>query len=229
MKAFILCGGFGTRLRNMIGATQKAVADVAGRPFLQIVVDQIKRSGIHDLVFCTHYQSDQVEAVVRALAENSELHTTIVHEDAPLGTGGAILNALHVLAYEGRFIALNADTYLDADAYRLAAAAEPPFLLITEVDDSSRYGSIQIDDAMHVVSMREKGRVGPGLISTGVYGLNAAVLRGFPLQATSMENDVIPQLIAQGRLQAGLYRGIFLDIGTPESLMKIREEGVREK
>jgi NDP-sugar pyrophosphorylase family protein len=66
MKAMILCGGFGSRLRGVIGETQKAVAEVDGRPFLYIVVERLRTAGFDELIFCTHYQSDQVE---RALDE----------------------------------------------------------------------------------------------------------------------------------------------------------------
>ena len=120
MKALILCGGLGTRLRSEIGASQKAVADVDGRPFLYYVVEQLAQAGIKDLVFCTHYQSGQVEQFTASLPEDSARRIANVCEPTPMGTGGALLYALAELRYDGPFIALNADTYLDASAYRAA-------------------------------------------------------------------------------------------------------------
>jgi D-glycero-alpha-D-manno-heptose 1-phosphate guanylyltransferase len=228
MKALILCGGMGTRLRGVIGATQKAVALVDGKPFLALVVEQLELAGVDDLVFCTHYQSEQVEAVVDELADDTQLTVAIVREPQPMGTGGAILNALHELEYGGPLIALNADTYVDAHAYRMAVKASAPFVVVTEVPDCSRYGAIVCDASKRVTRITEKGVSGPGWISAGVYRLDAADLQRLPVQACSMENDIIPGYIQQGALAAGHYQGPFIDIGTPDSLRQIREHGVQE-
>ena len=229
MKAFILCGGFGTRLRSAIGEMQKAVARINGRPFLDLVVEQLGQAGIRDLVFCTNYRADQVDQVIAALDGEPAYHAVSVREATPLGTGGAILNALHVQSYRGRFIVLNADTYLDANAYHVAAAAQAPVLLVTAVDDVSRYGAVELDDTRRVVSIHEKGKMGPGLISTGVYGFDSDMLVGFQVRNTSMEREILPRLIERGMLKAERYDGPFLDIGTPESLLKMREHGVEKE
>jgi D-glycero-alpha-D-manno-heptose 1-phosphate guanylyltransferase len=228
MKALILCGGMGTRLRSEIGASQKAVADVDGRPFLYYVIEQLARAGLRDLVFCTHYQSGQVEQFVASLPADPDRQVAIVREPTAMGTGGALLHALAELHYDGPFIALNADTYLDAAAYRAAAETAAPAIIVTAIDDCERYGSIQLDDAQRVVAIVEKGKLGPGLISAGVYGLHADQLRRFPVAPLSMEKDIIPSLIADQRLVAHVYEGPFLDIGTPDSLKFIREHGVQK-
>jgi len=228
MKALILCGGLGTRLRSVIGATQKAVADIDGQPFINLVAEELAAAGINDLVFCTYYQSDQIEKAVAALSPNHLRRTCLVLESTPLGTGGAIVHAISQLAYIGPFIALNADTYLDASAYRAAAAAPSPVLLVTPMPDCTRYGAVVVDKNNRVLKVTEKGIAGPGLISAGVYGLHTSLLREFPVGPLSMEQDIVPTLIAQEKLTATLYSGPFLDIGTPESLSYIREHGVQK-
>ena len=228
MKALILCGGLGTRLRSVIGASQKAVADIDGRPFLSFVIEQLAKAGLHDLVFCTHYQSEQVEEVVTNLPSDPARKVAIVREPSPMGTGGAILYALSELRYEGPFIALNADTYLDATAYRAAAEAAPPSIVVTPIDDCERYGAVQFNEDRQVQAITEKGKTGPGLISAGVYGLHTRNLFDFPVETLSMEQVIIPALIAQKLLTAQVYEGPFLDIGTPDSLKLIREHGVRK-
>ncbi len=228
MKALILCGGLGTRLRSEIGASQKAVADVDGRPFLYYVVEQLAQAGLKDLVFCTHYQSEQVEQFVASLPDDAARQVAIVREPTAMGTGGALLHAVSTLRYEGAFIALNADTYLDASAYRAAASASPPSIVVTPIDDCERYGAVQVDDAQRVIAVEEKGKIGPGLISAGVYGLHTRYLSAFPVAPLSMEKDIIPALISEQSLVATRYDGPFLDIGTPDSLKFIREHGVQK-
>ncbi len=228
MKALILCGGLGTRLRSEIGASQKAVADVDGHPFLYYVVEQLAQAGIRDLVFCAHYQSGQVEEFAASLPPHPERRVAIVCEPTAMGTGGAMTHALAELDYDGPFIALNADTYLDASAYRAAADAQAPALVVTPIDDCTRYGAVQVDDAQRVVEIAEKGKTGPGLISAGVYGLHTRQLSRFPVEPLSMEKDILPVLIAEHSLVAAVYKGPFLDIGTPDSLKFIREHGVQK-
>ncbi|ALK30629.1 sugar phosphate nucleotidyltransferase [Burkholderia plantarii] len=228
MKALILCGGLGTRLRSEIGVLQKAVADVNGHPFLYYVIEQLAQAGLKDLVFCTCYQAEQVEQFVASLPADPARRVAIVREPVAMGTGGGLIHAISTLRYEGAFIALNADTYLDAKAYRSAACAQPPSIVVTPVDDCGRYGAVQIDDTQRVIAVEEKGKIGPGLISAGVYGLHTRYLRAFPDAPLSMEEHIIPALISGQSLVATRYNGPFLDIGTPDSLKFIREHGVQK-
>lgn len=228
MKALILCGGAGTRLRPVIGETQKAVAQIEGRPFLQYVVEQLERAGLHELVFCTHYQSEQVQEALRALPSDPRRSLRVVREPEPFGTGGAILYALHELNYRGALVALNADTYLDAAAYRMARETDAPALVVTSVADCSRFGAIVSNAEGRVERLVEKGVGGPGWISAGVYRLDGADLAGRAVRPCSMENDIIPEYIGHGHLRAIPYTGPFLDIGTPDSLRQLRELGVQE-
>jgi len=226
LKGFVLCGGFGTRLREVIGPTQKAVAEVDGKPFLHFVLDQLHKAGCDDLVLCTHYQSEQVEDALATFKGNSSVQAMIIREPQPLGTGGAILNAIAVSGYRGDFIALNADTYVSANAYQLALQAVAPALVVTEVDDCARYGAVRLDTGNHILEMTEKGIAGPGNISLGIYRFHTDDMVGFPNQTCSMEKDILPRLIQARKLKACRYTGPFIDIGTPESLSKIKTIGL---
>lgn len=226
MKGFVLCGGFGTRLRDVIGATQKAVAEIDGKPFLHFVLDQLYQAGCTDLVLCTHYQSEQVEAAVVTFREQHSCTVTVIREQLPLGTGGAILNAIEVTGYTGDFIALNADTYVLAQAYQLALKAPAPALIVTEIDDCARYGAVKLGEDRQILAMTEKGIAGPGNISLGIYRFHTSDLDGIPNQACSLESDILPKLIHANRLKAYQYSGPFIDIGTPESLEQIKKIGL---
>jgi NDP-sugar pyrophosphorylase family protein len=223
MKAIILCGGFGTRLRNVIGETQKAVAEVDGKPFLHIVIENLVSEGLREMIFCTHYQSEQVESALAALDKAVARGAVVLREREPMGTGGAILNAIDVLELSGDFIALNADTYVTAEAYQLARESKAPSLIVREVEDCFRYGAVRFDESNKVLEMSEKGVVGPGHISMGIYHFHTHDLNRFPVKPCSMEKDILPQLIESGQIKAIRYFGDFIDIGTPESLSSIRE------
>ena len=223
MKAIILCGGFGSRLRTVIGETQKAVAEVDGKPFLHIVIEKLVSAGLSELIFCTHYQSEQVELALAALDEDAARQAVVLREEEPMGTGGAILNAIRGLRLQGDFIALNADTYVMAEAYRLARESPPPALIVREVEDCARFGSVSFDDSAKVLEMNEKGVTGPGFISMGIYHFHTDDLDGFPTVPCSLEKDILPQLVNRGQLRVRQYSGDFVDIGTPQSLASIRE------
>jgi D-glycero-alpha-D-manno-heptose 1-phosphate guanylyltransferase len=222
MKAFILCGGFGSRLRNVIGNTQKAVAMVGGRPFLHIVIDQLTRAGIEDLVLCTHYQSTQVEHALSSFGGNVARNSLVVCEQIPLGTGGAILNAIVQTQFRGDLIVINADTYVASEAYSLAMLSSSPSLVVSYVDDCKRFGAIQISSENNVIGISEKGVDGEGLVSMGIYRFHTNDLHEFPLFNCSMEIDILPHFIMKRSLKAVCYSGPFIDIGTPQSFDHIR-------
>jgi D-glycero-alpha-D-manno-heptose 1-phosphate guanylyltransferase len=218
MNAYILCGGFGTRLRSVINDTQKAVVDIHGRPFLALVLAQLREAGVSRGILCAHYRADQLGALLPSLEADSGLPLQLVVEETPLGTGGAVLNALHQVPPMERYLVLNADTFLEPIAYRLALEAAHNMLVGVQVEDRVRYGSLRCSAQGKVLGFEEKGCSGPGLVSAGVYGFSAGALDGLPIIYCSMEQHLLPSLIRDNRLHVCEYRGAFVDIGTPESL-----------
>lgn len=218
MRAYILCGGFGTRLRSVLRDSQKALVAVHGEPFLARVLRQLGRAGVDEAVLCAHHRADQLAEQLDALASATGLPLSMVVEREPLGTGGALLNALRERPAHGRYLVLNADTFLDPEAYRLAAAAEGEALVAVRVDDRSRYGSLELDAQGRLLSLQEKGLAGAGLVNAGVYGFSAEACAGLPVRACSMEREVLPRLIERSGVRVVEYAGRFIDIGTPESL-----------
>ncbi len=218
MRAYILCGGFGTRLRSVIQDSQKAVVDIQGRPFLSLVLDQLRDSGVTEAVLCAFYRADQLAELLPSLETESGLSLKLVVEPQPMGTGGAILNALREVPPEGRYLVLNADTFLDQQAYRLALASEQDTLVAAQVDDRSRYGSLRFGESRQLLALEEKGRAGEGWVNAGVYAFANDSLNEFPVIPCSMEKDILTRLIQSNRLFVTEYMGPFIDIGTPDSL-----------
>ena len=217
MRAYVLCGGFGTRLRSVTD-TQKALVPVHGEPLLARVLRQLARAGISEAVLCAHYRAEQVAEQLAALAHDAGLRLTLVVEPTAMGTGGALLNALREQPAPGRYLVLNADTFLDAEGYRLMVQGQGNALLGVRVDDRSRYGSLEVDAAGRLLALREKGREGPGLINAGVYAFTCETFASATVRACSMEQELLPELLAREAVGVIQYGGRFIDIGTPQSL-----------
>lgn len=224
MQAYVLCGGFGTRLQSVLQGGQKAAVDIEGRPFLSLILPQLRAAGITRAVLCAHYRADQLAGLIPTLAQASGLDLELVVESIPMGTGGAVLNALRTVPASGRFLVLNADTYLSAEAYRLALVAQQAALVAVQVVDRARYGSVLFDDTRRLLALDEKNQQGPGYVNAGVYAFTADALSRFPVRPCSMEKELLPTLIGEGQLFACEYSGPFIDIGTPESLNAFRAQ-----
>jgi len=219
MRAYVLCGGFGTRLRSVTDA-QKALVPVHGEPFLARVLRQLAGAGVSEVVLCAHYRAEQVAEQLAALARDAGLRLMLVVEPSPMGTGGALLNALREQPAPDRYLVLNADTFLDAEGYglMLQGQGQGNALLAVRVEDRSRYGSLEVGAEGRLCALLEKGREGPGLINAGVYAFTCETFASAAVRACSMEQELLPELLARETLNVIEYSGRFIDIGTPESL-----------
>ncbi|GAA6130739.1 sugar phosphate nucleotidyltransferase [Halopseudomonas sabulinigri] len=227
MRAYVLCGGLGTRLREVTKGGQKAVVDVHGEPFLLLLLRQLKTAGIGHVVLCAGYRADQLETMLADLSQGAGLSLDLVIEPHPLGTGGALLNALQQHPADAPYLVLNADTYLAHDAFRLRSDGVDSVILGVAVADRARYGSLRVADDGHVLELLEKGETGPGLVNAGVYCFTPAAMAGEQPRPCSMELDLLPSLIARCALRVVTYAGSFVDIGTPDALAAFKASSDR--
>lgn len=223
VTAYILAGGFGTRLRQAVPDRPKALAEILGRPYIYHLLDSLARFGLKRVVLCTGHLAEMLEQALGCEYRGMEL--LFSREDAPLGTGGALRLALerHPAPLA---LCINGDSLTDADLGEYLrwftqhgdAGAERGALLLAPVDDAARYGSVTTNTSGRVLGFVEKGQGGPGWINAGMYLLRPSCLEDIaPGQSASIEQDVFPHLAEQGALCAYRARARFLDIGTPES------------
>ncbi len=225
MEAIILAGGLGTRLRSQLKQLPKSMAPVGGRPFLEILMDQLVAAGCKRAVLSVGYLRD---IIIAAFSDNYRgIPLSYSMEDEPLGTGGAIRLALRQ-ATEASVLVLNGDTYLNAD-YRAAFACHAAVggvmtMAVTPVGDTARYGGVVVEGD-RITGFVEKGRTGPGWINAGAYVLSKDFpwREGLPEQF-SFENDIIVPQLSELRPAAFRCRGYFLDIGVPEDLERAQTE-----
>jgi len=225
MEAIVLAGGFGTRLAGRLDGVPKPMASVAGKPFLEILLAQLERAGCARAILSVGYLHEVIEKHFGAQFGGVEIDYAVEH--APLGTGGAIRNALSV-AREESVLVLNGDTFLDADYAAMMRFHEEQStsltMAVTHRADIARYGGVTID-GMRVTGFQEKGRAGEGWINAGAYAIQKEM--AWPASAGekfSFETDFLVPQVAAIAPAAYAVQGFFLDIGVPEDLDRAQTE-----
>ncbi|WP_375208932.1 HAD-IIIA family hydrolase [Hyphomonas jannaschiana] len=224
-QALFLVGGRGTRLGALSANTPKPMQEIApGVRFLDLLLENAARMGFTDLVLLAGHLGDQVEAAYHG-RRVGEATIRVVRESQPMGTGGALSQAAEVL--DERFVLLNGDSFFDINLRALTAAPLPEGggrLALRMVEDTARYGSVRLNDAK-ISAFVEKNPdlTGPGLINGGIYYLDRAMV-GRIEAPSSIESDVFPELVREGRLEGLPFEGYFLDIGLPETLAQAQRE-----
>lgn len=238
MEAILLCGGLGTRLRSVVSDRPKPMADIAGKPFLHYLVKMLSESGVKHLIFALGYMGEQIEAYFQS-GEEYGLSISYSYEDSPLGTGGAIRNALSKVSGENVLV-LNADTYFHTDYESLLREQLKNKAAMTiasrKIEDISRYGAILKDESGRILRWNEKMSSDQaeaprlGEINGGIYVMQKSLIEKIPEGKQSLENDCIPVWLEDGLyLQAIPSDGYFMDIGIPEDYAQFREDVESEK
>jgi NDP-sugar pyrophosphorylase family protein len=219
MKAFVLAGGLGTRLRPRFGNLPKALTPLAGRPFLVHQLEWLARHGLREAVLCVGYGADALRG---ELGDGAAIGIRLAYssEDEPLGTGGALQRAAAWV--DGPAIVVNGDTLLSCDPWMLErarwqAGAVGAVALYATAEATSR-GRVECDEQGRILRFHEKDAAhrGAAWVSGGLYAFGPALWGALPAGASSLERDVLPRLAAAGRLWGVRLAGEFFDIGTPE-------------
>ncbi|HSZ01593.1 MAG TPA: nucleotidyltransferase family protein [Terriglobales bacterium] len=226
VKAVLLVGGLGTRLRSVVPATPKVLASVGKRSFLQLLIGQLRSQGIRRLVMCTGYLADQI---ANEFGDGGAWDLAIEYsqEEQQLGTAGAVKRAEHYLQDVPDFLVMNGDSFLEIDFCNLMDFHRTHRAIATmavlRVEDTSRYGTVHVDASGRVRGFSEKtGDKTPGLVNGGIYIFDRAVLQYIPETPASLERDVFPRLVDEG-VYAQEQHGMFIDIGTPADYVRAQQ------
>jgi len=223
MQAILLCGGMGTRLRSVVSDRPKPMADICGKPFLQYLLEMLRDKGITEVIFALGYMGEMIEEYFQD-GSAFGLKIAYSYEEEPLGTGGAIRNALPKILEE-EVLVLNADTYFPMDyqgLLRFHQENDGDFSLATRVvPDISRYGAVRRDAAGRILVWNEKlgdgGQPLAGEINGGIYVMKKSLIAEIPEGKQSLEQDCIPKWLSEGKRIFGLpFEGYFMDIGIPK-------------
>ena len=234
MKAVILVGGEGTRLRPLTLTVPKPVVPVVDRPFLRHQLDLLATVGVTEIVFSVAYQPERIQAVFGdGSARGRRIHYAV--EETPLGTGGAVKNAEAFL--DDTTIVFNGDVLTDVDlpavvrGHRESGARAT--LVLTPVPNPAAYGLVETDSGGRVRSFIEKptdpAQITCDTINAGIYVLDTSTLSLMPAgENHSIERAFFPALLRRGDLVRGwIHRGYWIDIGTPEKYLQVHRDVLR--
>ena len=157
ISVIILAGGFGTRLKSVLDGKPKALADINGKPFIHLLVNNLKKQGFNNFIFSLHYKANQI---IDFLEQDifKEFNFEFLIEDNPLGTGGAISFVVNNTFVSDEFFVVNADTWLE-NGYKKLNLVHGNAILINKVDNSSRYGSVVVNQNDLITEFVEKNNV----------------------------------------------------------------------
>lgn len=227
MQAVLLAGGLGTRLKSVVSDRPKPMALIEGKPFMEYVIHELSRHGITEIIFAVGYKGSMVEEY---FGDGRKFGVTVsyAYEEELLGTAGAIKNAGKFITEE-YFYVLNADTFYQIDYGRLLRIQQEKALemalVLRQVPDVSRYGKAVLTDGLLTAFNEKTEEPGPGTINGGIYLLSRKLLEEIPAGKVSLENEMIPRWLSEGRRLGGFVNdGYFIDIGIPEAYFQFQED-----
>ena len=242
-QAVVLAGGMGTRIRPVLGDVPKLLAPLSRQSYIDWQLEYLGREGFTRILLCLGQGADQIVEQLSRVYSGRDVDYVI--EDTPLGTGGALRNALGRL--DERFVLLNGDTILKGTLKPLMLVQlqneTDAAILLAHVPDIGAYGAVEVDSCGLVTRFREKGvSSGPvrrsdspknrspalfrlrsrtdtyigGLVSAGAYCIPRHLVERISVGPCSLERDVLPKWAATGSLFGVVTKEGFVDIGTPQ-------------
>ena len=231
MRAVVMAGGEGTRLRPMTANAPKPLLPVAGRPIMEHVLRLLRRHGFDETVVTVQYLASLVRTHFGD-GEELGMHLSYATEGRPLGTAGSVKNAESALR-DDAFVVLSGDALTDVDLTALVAAHRARGALVTaclaRVPDPLEFGIVVTDDEQRVERFLEKptwGEVFTDTVNTGIYVMEPEVFDAVaPGERVDWAADVFPALIARGAPVHGwVAGGYWEDVGTQESYLRAQAD-----
>ena len=230
LKAVILVGGQGTRLRPLTYNTPKPMVPVLNVTFLEHVIRNLKEHNVTKIVMAQHYLAASIKDY---FGDGSKLGVKLYYviEESPMGTAGAVKNVEDFL--DSTFFVLNGDIFHNRDftamlefhrRHRAKAT-----LVLSPVEDPTIYGVVETDKRSRVVRFTEKPKpeeVTTNMINAGTYVLESEVLQRIPPDTKfTFEHEVFPQMLADGLpVYAYPTNNYWMDTGTPEKYLQLHRD-----
>ncbi len=225
--AVVLAGGFATRLRPLTLTRPKPLLPVLNRPLLDWILSSLREAGIKRVILSVRYLSEMIK---RKYGDGSEYGVEIEYaeEVKPLGDGGPIPMVKELFGLDGTFLVVYGDIFSDVDFNDLIRfhrnAGGLATLVLTRVEDPSRYGVALLDETDRIVDFIEKpsrGEVRSNLINAGIYVFEPEALKYFNVKPPfKLSKHVIPKMVEDRVIYGYVHNGIWSDIGVPKDYMK---------
>ena len=226
MKAIVLAGGFGTRLRPLSCTRPKLLFPVANRPLLDWTLERLAKSGIEEVILTVNYMAEAFVKRYRNFTYGMKI--TYSKEARPLRTGGPIKRAEKLIGHGGPFLVLNGDILTNMDYAELLKKHKEKkataTIALCRVEDPSRYGIAELTKNNRIRKFMEKPdrRKAPSnLANAGIYVLEPELFDYIPSgRPVSIEHEVFPKLAEEGKLYGHSFNGLWVDIGEPVDYLK---------
>jgi len=227
LKAVILVGGLGTRLRPLTYNTPKALVPVLNRPFLEYVLRRLKEHGVDEVILAISHLAQPIK-ICFGDGRRLGLKISYVLEKSALGTAGAVKNAAEMVS--DSFFVLNGDIFSDLDFSAMLSFHRKnkarATIALTPVDNPTHYGLIETDSRSRVTRFLEKPRpeeVTTNMINAGTYVLEPEMLDMIPRsQEYSFERQLYPSMLTGGEaVYAFPTSEYWIDIGNPEKYSQL--------
>jgi len=230
MKAVILVGGLGTRLRPLTCNTPKPLIPLVNQPFIEHVLGNLRDQGIDEVILAVQYLADRFR---ESLGDGSRLglKLQIVEEPEPRGTAGAVKNVAHLL--DGTTFVFNGDVMTDLDLQAMLAyhreRGSRLTIALTRVEDPTTFGLVETDDAGHIRRFIEKpnrDEVTTDMINAGTYLIEPELFDQVPGgQYYMFERGMFPMVLQSGAPMYGyLSRAYWTDVGKPSTYLEVHHD-----
>jgi mannose-1-phosphate guanylyltransferase len=224
MKALILVGGFGTRLRPLTLSVPKPIIEFANKPGIIHQIEALVEIGVTEVVLAVNYQPDAMSNCMNQWEKKLGVKITYSRETTPLGTGGPIALAKDKLNDGKPFFVLNSDVicpfpFKQMLEFHLKHGAEGT-ILVTKVDEPSKYGVIVSNENGKIERFVEKPQIYVGnKINAGIYIFNPSILDRIQLKPTSIEKEIFPAMARDNQLYCFSLDGFWMDVGQPKDFL----------
>lgn len=228
MKALILVGGFGTRLRPLTLNVPKSIIDFCDKPIMVHQIAALAEAGVKEVILAINYQPEKIQEYLAEYEKEFNIKITCSKEEEPMGTGGPLRLAKDIITQdneEGLFFVFNSDIICDFPLKKMIEFhknhGKEGTLVTTKVSDPSRFGVILSDETGLISDFVEKPPkfVGDD-INAGLYLFNVSILDRIENRPTSIEREIFPKMAADQVLYTFPLEGFWNDIGQPPDFLK---------
>ncbi|XP_038069061.1 mannose-1-phosphate guanyltransferase beta-A-like [Patiria miniata] len=225
MKALILVGGYGTRLRPLTLSRPKPLVEFCNKPMLLHQVEALSAVGVKEIVLAVSYRAELLEQELKEQAKRLGVKITTSHEVEPLGTAGPLALARDILKEDGEpFFVLNSDISCEFPFQEMIdfhkKHGKEGTIVVTKVEEPSKYGVVVYNELGEIQRFVEKPQVFvSNKINAGMYIFNSGILDRIELRPTSIEREVFPQMALDGQLYAMNLQGFWMDVGQPKDFL----------
>ena len=226
MKALILVGGFGTRLRPLTLSKPKPLVEFCNKPMILHQIEALVKVGVTDIILAVNYRPELMKQEMDQVAKDLGVRIHFSVEKEPLGTAGPLALARDVLTKDNSpFFVLNSDVICEFPFEQLVAFhkshGKQGTIIVTKVEEPSKYGVVvNKDNSTEIDKFVEKPQVYvSNKINAGLYFFDTPMLDRIELRPTSIEKEIFPQMAADHQLHAMELEGYWMDVGQPKDYL----------